>query len=158
MKKISLAVLLFLFLNCSNANSNSLIASDEFTQSIQVINLLANSHLADPGMTPTAILVKYFNGGKEPCWMNQLPFRNDVTIHSGPTQGCIEKVNKIIISALPVADKLKTYQGEITVDIDTNKYANQLTVGQEQAPIFDKDSGLVADSGTLKVNIQAQFR
>lgn len=129
-------------------------ATDEFTQSIHVVNLLANDSLPDAGMTPTSIIVKYYNGSALPCWTNTLKYRDDVTIHAGPRQGCINKVNQVVITPVLVADKLKTYLGSLSVDIDTTKFANYLTIIQNQAPTFDTQSGMVVQSGSMTYRLQ----
>jgi hypothetical protein len=129
-------------------------ASDDYTQSIHVVNLLANDTISEPGMTPTGIIVKYFNGNTLPCWTNTLNYRDDVTIHAGPRQGCINKVNQIVITPVLVADKLKTYLGSVSVDIDTSKFANYLTIIQKQAPSFDTQSGMVVQSGSMDYRLQ----
>lgn len=139
------------------AAQSETVMGNQYTQSIQVVNLLANTLLPDPGMTPTSVLIRYYNGGSEPCWSNTLSYQDDVTIHAGPTQGCLNKVFKVTITPMLVAGKLETYQGPITVDIDTTKYANQITIHQERAPVFDIQSGLVSSPGTIKAKIQAQF-
>lgn len=134
--------------------NNTAAASDDYTQSIHVVNLLANDTLSDPGMTPTGIIVKYFNGSMLPCWINTLNYREDVTIHAGPRQGCINKVNQIVITPILVADKLKTYLGSVSVDIDTSKFANYLTIIQKQGPTFDMQSGMVTQSGSMDYRLQ----
>lgn len=142
--------------------ATSVFAADyggnNFTQSIQVVNLLANHTLSDTGMTPTGVLIKYFNGGSSPCWSTTLNYQNDATIHAGPTQGCQAKVNMIEIMPLLVADKLKTYQGPIKINIDTSKFASQITIIQEQGPLFDIKTGLVTTPGTFQTRVQAQLK
>ncbi|MBA3660320.1 MAG: hypothetical protein H0W64_01185 [Gammaproteobacteria bacterium] len=132
--------------------------ANNFIQSIQVVNLLANTTLPDPGMTPTTIIVKYYNNASYPCWVSTLSYQQDTAIHAGPTQGCVTKVNMVEITPLLVGEKLRTYQGPVQVQVDTSKYASQITVVQNQAPVFDPSNGLIVTPGTIKAKVQAQFK
>lgn len=132
--------------------------TNQFTQEIHVVNLLANTDLPDPGMTPTAVVVDYYNGGSWPCWTNHLTYRQDVTIHAGPTQGCREKVHRVVISPTLTADKIKTYQAPIYVEIDPSQYSTQIMVVQKTPPTFDTQTGLANISGTATTKTQAQFK
>ncbi len=152
---IATTALLATFMTAHAYGAESTLAN-QFTQEIHVTNLLANDELPDPGMTPTAILVDYYNGGQYPCWTNHLAYHEDVTIHAGPSQGCREKVSRIVISPTMTADKLKTYLAPFHVVIDTSKYATQIIVVQDTPPTFDAKTGLASISGTAKVKTQAQ--
>lgn len=125
----------------------------EYTQSIHIVNLLANTGLSDSGMTATPVIVKYYNGGSNPCWTTTLNFHQDTSAHAGPGLGCVAKINQVVIMPLVVADKLKTYTGPSTVSIDTSKYSTHLTIIQSQAPVFDSQSGLVANSGSINIQV-----
>lgn len=140
----------------ANNSFNGALDKGEFNQAIQVVNLLANHTLPDAGMTPTPIIIKYYNGDKQPCWIATLNYQDDYTIHAGPTQGCRTKVTSIEISPMVVAEKLKTYQSDVSVTIDITKYASQITVIQDLAPVFASSNGLVEKPGTLQVKLQAQ--
>jgi hypothetical protein len=153
---IILSFSLFSSLASAHMRKDDVLERGNFSQSIQVVNLLANNVLSDSGMTPTPIIVKYYNGDKQPCWMATLNYQDDYTIHAGPTQGCRAKVTSVEISPTLVADKLKTYQVPVTLSIDTTKYAYQITIIQDHAPTFDSSNGLVEKSGTLQAKIQAQ--
>lgn len=141
----------------ANAYAENLLAKNQATQSIQIVNLLGNNDLPDPGMTTTGVIIKVYNGSQSPCWVTSLNYKSDTTIYAGPYMGCGEKVNEIIISPIHVVDKLKTYGGPITVPVDTSKYASQITIIQDQAPLFDTQSGLVSKQGTVKIKSQTQF-
>lgn len=130
---------------------------NQFTQEIHVVNLLANTDLPDPGMTPTAIIVDYYNGSSWPCWTNHLTYQQDVTIHAGPTQGCKAKVNRVVISPTLAADKIKTYVAPIYVEIDPRQYSTQIMVVQQTPPSFDTLTGLASTSGTATTRVQAQL-
>lgn len=127
-----------------------------YLQSVQIVNLLANNNLTNAGMTTTSILVKYFNGSNQACWVATLYYQDDYTIHAGPTQGCREKVNRVEITPLLSFEKLQTYQATVNVPLDPAKYAYQITVIQDQEPLFDRRSGLIEKSGTIQTKIQAQ--
>lgn len=133
-------------------------AANNYIQEIHVANLLANHELTDPGMTPTAVVVEYYNGSSRPCWSNHLDYRDDVTIHAGPTQGCKNKVTRVVISPMLTADKLKTYLAPVYAEIDPSKYATQIIVMQNTPPAFDSKNGLVSMSGTAKVQMQSQLK
>jgi hypothetical protein len=133
-------------------------ARNQFTQEIHVVNLLANHDLPDPGMTPTAVIVDYYNGGSWPCWTNHLAYHEDATIHAGPTQGCREKVTRVVISPTLTADKLKTYQAPFHIELEPAKYSTQIMIVQNTPPTFDSQTGLAIVSGTAKAQLQAQFK
>lgn len=138
----------------SDLDARTASTGGEYTQSIHVVNLLANGGLPDPGMTRTPVIVKYYNGSSWPCWTYTLNYQDDYTIHTGPTQGCVNKVNQVVITPMLVAEKLNTYRVPDTVMIDTTKYSSHVVVAQAKAPVFDSQSGLVALSGDVKVNVQ----
>ena len=123
----------------------------EYTQILHVVNLLANTGLADAGMTETPVIVKYYNGGANPCWTTTLNFRQDTVVHAGPGLGCDNKINQVIVMPSLVADKLKTYHGPASIEVDTTKYSTHLTMIQDQAPLFDNQNGLVASSGSIRI-------
>lgn len=127
-----------------------------FTQSIQVVNLLANHNLDEVGMTPTPFIVQYYNGEKQPCWIATLNYQDDYTIHTGPTQGCRTKVDTIEFIPTFVAEKLKPYDTPITLKLDLTKYAHQITIIQNTSPTFSSSTGLVTQAGTLQAKVQAQ--
>lgn len=136
----------------------ALVAANQYTQSIYVVNFLANKNIADPGMTPTAILVDYYNGDQKPCWSKRINYQEDDTIHAGPTQGCVNKVNRVVVTPMAVAEKLNIYQGPAEVAIDTTKYSTQITITQDKSPLFDTQNGLVATPGTIQIKTQSQLR
>lgn len=128
-----------------------------YTQAIHVMNLAANMDLSNVGMTPTTIIVKYFNGGRDACWWDKLDYQQDITIHAGPTQGCVDKVTRVTIEPVAVLDKLQVYDNMLTVTIDPMNFSNQLVVKQEKAPLFNKDNGLVLEPGKIKVNVVTAY-
>jgi hypothetical protein len=138
------------------ANTDAL--ANQYIQEIHVVNLLANNDLTDPGMTPTAILVDYYSSGSWPCWTNHLAYRDDITIHAGPTQGCKQKVNRVVITPMMTFDKLRTYVAPVHLEIDQTKYATQIIVLQDTPPSFDNNSGLVITSGTMRAQTQSQLK
>jgi hypothetical protein len=127
----------------------------EYTQSIHVVNLLANTGVADTGMTATPISVKYYNGSDWPCWTTTLDFHQDTAVHAGPGLGCVAKITQVIVMPSMVAEKLKTYKGPASVEIDTTKYSTHLTIIQNQAPVFDTQNGLVTSSGSVTIQVMA---
>lgn len=152
--KLILMIHLFLYSLVSLALvTKPTLVTGNITQSIQIINLLANINLSDPGMTPTSVIIKYYNGGSNPCWASALNYQEDTTVHAGPWLGCIEKINEIVIDPVLVANKLKTYENQLRVSINGDKYSHQLTIMQEQPPTFDIKTGLVARPGTMLVKI-----
>lgn len=135
------------------------MASLDYSQSIQILNLLGNGALVDPGMTATPIIVKYYNGNGNQCWVTSLNYQSDTTVHAGGSGlGCAQKITEIVISPVDVAGKLHTYKGPLVLSIDTSKFAHQLTIIQDAAPEFDTLSGLVVKPGTIKYNIQSLYR
>jgi hypothetical protein len=158
MRNFKLVVLVSLF-TCGNAfavmDAKDLTASPQYTQSIHVVNLLANTSLSDVGMTASPVIVKYYNGNSYPCWTSTLNFQEDTAVHAGPRLGCENKINQVVVTPLLVANKLKTYLGSASVDIDTTKYATHVTIVQSTSPQFDRDSGLVVHSGNLTIQAQA---
>jgi len=130
-------------------------ATGGYIQSIHVVNLLANTIIADPGMTSTPIIVKYYNGYDWPCWTTVLDFHQDTAVHAGPGLGCAAKINQVVVMPAIVADKLKTYRGPVSIDVDTSKYSTHLTVIQNQAPVFDNQNGLVINSGSVTIQSTA---
>lgn len=146
-----------LFAQVSHAEDLFKKTETGYTQSIQVINLLENSELENPGMTPTPIVVQYFNGSDKPCWVSKLNYQEDVVTHAGPNLGCKEKISRISIEPSLVADKLNTYGAPISVEIDTTKFATQVIVLQAQAPVFNAKNGLVDQAGTIQTKTQTQL-
>ena len=136
---------------------NPVIHANQYNQTIYVANLLANNDLPAPGMTTTPVLVKYFNGAARPCWYLTINYQSDAIVHAGPGQGCAAKVTMIEITPLLVAEKLNTYGAPVTLNIDTTKFSNQVTILQQRAPVFDSASGLVTTPGSIKINYQAQY-
>lgn len=123
---------------------------DEYTQVISINNALANKP-ENVSATRTPIHVEYFNNGNKRCWQNNLQFGEGVTIHAGPTQGCVEKVSRIEVSPItPVNGRLYTYEGTISININTGKFSNMITIKQDRAPSFNADTGLIDKPGTLK--------
>jgi len=146
-------IMLSLFTMCFSINA---FAVNNYTQSIHVVNLLANTSLPEVGMTGTPVIVNYFNGNSYPCWTTTLHFREDTTVHAGEAwMGCVAKINQVVVQPLLVVNKLKTYLGSDSVDIDTRKYATHLTIVQLDTPRFDELTGLVSHSGSLKVQAHA---
>lgn len=147
-----------LLLPALNAFANQPAATaPSYLQVIQLVNFLSNTSIVNAGMTPTPVTIQFFddNSGK-PCWTTTLNYLSDFTIHSGPGQNCSTLIQELIITPSVVANLLQTYQGPYTVTLDTTKYSTQITILQDNAPIFDVASGLVATSGTIKVQTQAQ--
>lgn len=141
----------------ASMDAKDLSLATQYSQSIHVVNLLANTNLADPGMTTTPVIVKYFNGNAYPCWTSVLGFKEDTTVHAGgPKLGCGDKINQVVVMPVLVADKLKTYLGSSSVNIDLAKYSTHLTIVQNNIPTFDTQSGLVANSGSITVQVQAE--
>ena len=128
---------------------------EEYTQVISINNALANKP-NEASATRTAINIEYFNGGANSCWQNILQFGEGVTIHAGPTQGCIAKVTRVVIS--PIAGKSKIYEGTVNVYLDLNKFSNMITVKQDRAPIFNRDTGMVDTPGSVTTGIYTTLR
>jgi hypothetical protein len=153
-------IVLSLSMGCAAAaplsHEQELINNNRFTQSVYVANLLGNPNITDAGMTGTSIVVQYFTSNSYPCWTSTLGYQEEVTIHAGPTQGCKTKVNKVVIIPIVMGDKLKTYEGPVSTDIDVSKFSSQIVVMQDQPPFFDENTGLVAKSGTIKLQVQSQ--
>lgn len=133
-------------------------ATGPITQSLQVINLLANTNLTDPGMTTTPVVVKYYNGYEYPCWVSTLGYQTDTTVHAGPGLGCGANITEVIVSPMVVAEKLHTYKGPNVITLDPTKFSYQLTILQDKPPIFDSQSGLVISPGTVKIHLQSMLK
>jgi hypothetical protein len=130
-----------------------------FHQVIQVVNMLSNSVLTNPGMTPTSVTVAFTDSvTTRVCWSTILSYQGDFTLRTGPKQGCLNPVSQVTITPITVSGVLNTYSGPLVVPIDQTKYATQLTIVQDVAPIFDAASGLVSTPGTMQVNQQSQYR
>lgn len=157
MRNLFLGIVLSI-LSITALASKDLTTQHDIIQSIQVINLLANTELPNPGMTPTPVIIKYYNGRSEPCWISKLNYQDDTTIHVGPWMGCVNKVTELVVTPVIVADKLKTYQSQLTIPVDLTKYSTQITLVQDEPPTFDTQSGLVIKSGSFKVKMQSLSR
>lgn len=130
-----------------------------YLQVIQIVNFLSNTSIADPGMTPTSVVVQFYDSAtSKVCWTTSLAYLGDFTLHSGPGQNCTGLINQIKVTPNNVATLLQTYTGPYTINVDTTKYSSQITVTQATAPVFDTASGLVATPGTINADIQEQFR
>lgn len=86
--------------------------SANYDQNISIVNILGNTNLPDPGMTPSSLLIKYFNGGTFPCWTATVDYHDEYIVHAGPGLGCVAKINQIVVMPLRVADRLMVYQGQ----------------------------------------------
>jgi hypothetical protein len=154
--------LTILALVCVSANAKSSndaqTAKGDYIQSVHVVNLLANSVIPDAGMTKTPITIRYYNGNQWPCWSYTVNYQDDYTIHAGPNTGCVAKVDQVVIEPVLVADKLHTYVTPDRVYLDTSKYSSHIVVTQDQAPIFDTQSGLVTTPGTMRIQVQTDSR
>lgn len=130
-----------------------------FLQVIQIVNMLSNSVLTNPGMTPTSVTVAFTDSvTTRVCWSTILSYQSDFTLRTGPKQGCLNPVSQVTITPISVGGVLNTYSGPLVVPIDQTKYSTQITIVQDVAPIFDAASGLVSTPGTMQVNQQAQYR
>jgi hypothetical protein len=68
-----------------------------------------------------------------------LKFSEDTIVYAGPHRGCERNINEIIVTPIAVADKLKTYRGPVSVEINpANKFVH-LAIAQEDThgPVFD---------------------
>lgn len=128
-----------------------------YLQIIQLVNYLSNTTIPNSGMTPTSVTLQFFeDGASKACWTTTLAYQTDFTIHSGVGQNCTKQITTISVTPIMVASLLQTYNGPYTITVDTTKYALQMTILQDTAPIFDTASGLVATPGTIKVQVQGQ--
>jgi hypothetical protein len=153
---LSLCITCLATLNLANANEELNMANHDYIQAIQITNYLADTTTGDTGITPTAVNVEYYINSVV-CWKNKLDYQDDVTIHAGPSQGCKTKVTKIVVTPLPVFDKLKVYAGAQTVTIGPADYVSQIIIVQDTAPVFDSH-GSVVTPGTLKIQKQSQVQ
>lgn len=130
-----------------------------FLQVIQIVNMLSNSVITNPGMTPTSVTVAFTDSvTSKICWSTILTFQSDFTIRTGAKQGCLNPVSQVTITPIAVGGVLNTYSGPLTVPIDLTKYSTQITIVQNAAPVFDTTNGLISTPGTMQVNQQAQYR
>lgn len=128
-----------------------------YSQVIQIVNFLANTGIASPGMTPTSVKLEFFNNASgKPCWTTTLAYQGDFTIRTGTGQNCSTPIHTITVTPIVVATLLQTYDGPVDVTIDITKYSNQITLQQNNAPVFSAQSGLVTTPGTITSSIQAQ--
>lgn len=156
MKFKILFVIGFISTSINAAEHKAIHSIGEYIQSIQLVNLLANNLIKNVGMTPTSIIVKYYDDTSTPCWIATLQYQDDYTIHAGPTQGCRNKISRIEICPQLVFNKLNVYQGQVSINLDVEKYVYQVNVIQESAPQFDPQNGMVIKSGTLTTKIQSE--
>lgn len=161
MKRISfiVGVLSCLFLASTSVAATTSDKQVGYLQIIQIVNYVANTGISNTGMTPTSVTVQFHDDSSgKPCWTTTLIYLADFTLRAGPGQSCTNIVDHLVVTPIPVATLLTTYAGPYTVNLDITKYAHQITLVQNTAPVFDTASGLVATPGTLSADIQDQFR
>lgn len=149
--RISLLLIALILPGISKAETSG------YLQIIQIVNYLSNTSITNSGMTPTSVNLEFFEEtSTKPCWTTMLAYQTDFTIHSGAGQNCSKPITTITVTPIMVASLLQTYTGPYTITVDTTKYALQMTILQDTAPIFDTASGLVATPGTIKAQVQGQ--
>lgn len=134
------------------ANANA------YNQTLHVINSLANTNIKDMGMTPTTVLVKYYNGGVDYCWKTTLKFSEDTLVNAAPGLGCENNITRVEVIPIAVADKLTTYRGPVSADIPATTKFPHLTIVQEDSygPTFDMQTGLVTNPGRIKLQVTSE--
>lgn len=139
----------------AKTHSDLVTSSTGYQQTISIMNVLANTNLPDPGMTPTPLIVKYYNGGTLPCWTAAVNYQDEYIAHAGPGLGCVNKINQISIIPVVVAEKLAVYRGPLNIDIDVSKFSTQIIISEESEPQFDPRSGLVSAPGSMRSQVQS---
>lgn len=130
-----------------------------YLQTVQIINFLSNTALTNQGMTPTAVTIKFFNdtSGKA-CWTTTLAYQADFTLHSGLGQNCPTAITSLSVTPILVSNVLQTYSGPYTINLDMTKYAYQINIVQDVAPVFESTNGLVKTPGTITAQLQMQVK
>ncbi len=139
----------------AKTHTDLVTSSTHYQQTISIVNVLANTNLPDPGMTPTPIIVKYYNGGTLPCWAAAVNYQDEYIAHAGPGLGCVNKINQIIIMPVVVAEKLAVYHGPVIINVDVSKFSTQIIISEEREPQFDAQSGLVSVQGSIRSQVQS---
>ncbi len=139
--------------------SGAASAETAYLQVIQLVNFLANTAAASTGMTPTSVTVQFYDDASgKACWSTVLAYQADFTLRAGQGQACNTAVHQVTVTPVMVAGLLQTYTGPFTFNVDTTKYSNQIMLSQDTAPVFNTANGLVATPGTIKVDIQSQYK
>lgn len=139
--------------------STTVLADTAYLQIIQLVNFLANTSAASTGMTPTSVTVQFYDDASgKACWSTVLAYQADFTLRAGQGQACNTAVHQVTITPVMVASLLQTYTGPYTFNIDTTKYSNQIMILQDTAPVFNTANGLVTTPGTIKVDVQSQYK
>lgn len=137
--------------------SHSLFAGAPI-QRIDVVNMLWNQNGtgATPGITPTAIIVSFNNGGLKPCFTITLPFQGSTTVFAGPGQICINAITSVNFAA--VAGPAGTvYSAPTPLNINGAYYSSQIIVNDATDPVFDTTNGAVQTQGTMGFVTQGQL-
>lgn len=133
--------------------------NDNPNQVIKITNSLVNTQIPvsqQPGMTVTAVtFIDYDETGKE-CWREneKLFFGQTRTIYSGNNCGCKSLISKIDV--VPVARSAsegypqdpKTVYLQYSIPIEKS-FGTVMEIIQNQAPVFDVQSGLISNQGTM---------
>ncbi len=129
------------------------LTSGQATQAIQITNLLANRDAKDPGVTETRVKLSF-----DACWDQLLNYQDMFDFRAGPGMGCKNKVTKVVITPIATVGKTAAYAPyTVTIDTASKIFITQLIINQDQAPVFDPESGAVKTPGTIKVKSQEQF-
>lgn len=155
-KSIVLTALLIIATNVSAA----------IYQQIQVANMLYNQDAtgANPGMSPTSVLVKGFvSGSGTACYSATIPFQSSISITTGTGQACSTAIATMTFTPVAIATVGTAYTAPATLTL-SNNFTQQLLIQQTPkagavsfGPVFDATNGVVVTPGTVTVSVQADF-
>ena len=130
-------------------------ASASPIQQIYVSNMLWNQNAtaAAQGLTPTAVVVAFHNGGASACFTTTLAFQGATTILVGTGQPCVAAVTTV--SMTPVAGPAGTiYATPTAAAVPGANYSTQILIDNKTDPIFDTTNGKISTQGAVQATIQ----
>ena len=117
-----------------------------------MVNLLSNNG----GITSTAVVVAFENGGSAPCFTTTLAFQGAITVWAGIGQACVTTVTSITITPVAGLGGM-IYEPPNDLTINGLLYSTQIVISQNTAPVFDVSNGSLISSGTVLATIQSQL-
>ena len=159
---MSKGIIKYIFLTTLLISTTNLSAA--VLQQIQVANMLYNQDAtsANPGMSPTSVLVKGFvTGASSPCYTSTIAYQGSVSINTGTGQSCTAAIATMTFTPVAIATVGATYTAPATVTLNSN-FTQQLLIEQtpkagstSYGPVFDPTNGIVVTPGTVTINVQS---
>lgn len=130
------------------ASTNLFALANAPIQRVDVVNQLWNNLAGgDGGLTNTAVILTFNNGGLSPCFTTTLAFQASITVLAGIGQACVSPVTDITITPLETAIGL-VYQMPPDITLYAQYYSSQILISQLSPPVFDPANATILAPGS----------